>query len=279
MEQLLNPDFSGKTLVVAPHMDDEVLACGGTLAGFPKKENIFVIFATDGTKSPVPIYPWQGRVASDLSMIRMQEAKDAMLVLGVPLKNVRFFSVEDGNLRQHFDELISLVAQSIAEIEPDCLFIPFRYDRHPDHLALNKATQMAIQLTGYKAKIYEYFVYNRYRFLPGGDIRQFIKPELLISVDISKNSYKKKKALLCYKSQTELLYDWQKRPILPRDRVDKVSNETEYFLISHLNQPGASVFAKSANWIRLIHRIEPWLKQLKEYFLALFPNKRAINVG
>jgi LmbE family N-acetylglucosaminyl deacetylase len=271
--------FSGKVLIAAPHMDDEVLACGGTIAFLPQKEKIFVIFATDGTKSPIPIFPWQGKVANDLPKIRMQEAKQAMQVLGVPEKNIHFFSIDDGRLKHHSKELTSLMIKVITEIEPDHLFVPFRYDRHPDHIALTKATKKAIHMTGLNAKLYEYFIYNRYRFLPGGDIRKFIKPKLLLQIDISENSQIKKRALLCYKSQTVRLYDWQKRPILQENRIDEVSNSSEIFLISPPDFPGAKVFAKSANWVRLVHRIEPWFKQIKEHLLALLPPKKTINVG
>jgi LmbE family N-acetylglucosaminyl deacetylase len=270
--------FPGKVLVLAPHMDDEVLACGGTISGLPQKEDIFIVFATDGTKSPIPIYPWLGKAATDLSKRRMREAREATTAMGVPEKNIRFLALKDGQLKNQEKRLISLLAQAIIEIEPDNIFIPFRYDRHPDHLALSRATQQALNMTGLSARVYEYFIYNRYRFLSGGDIRQYINPELLLEIDIRQYSSKKKEALLCYKSQTECLYDWQKRPILLPSRVDEVSNSSEKFLINHPNYPGATVFTRSANWIRLVHRIEPWFKQIKEHLWALMPPKKTINV-
>ena len=49
--------FAGTVLVVAPHMDDEALACGGLLAQLPDPTRIHVVYATDGTQSPAPVVP------------------------------------------------------------------------------------------------------------------------------------------------------------------------------------------------------------------------------
>jgi LmbE family N-acetylglucosaminyl deacetylase len=40
----------GTLLVLAPHLDDEALACGGTIASLPEKTRVHVAFATDGAR-------------------------------------------------------------------------------------------------------------------------------------------------------------------------------------------------------------------------------------
>jgi LmbE family N-acetylglucosaminyl deacetylase len=162
------------------------------------------------------------------------------------------------------------MARAIVETKPDRIIIPFRYDRHPDHLALNRATLKAVQILPCDAQVYEYFVYSRFRLLSGGDIRRFIRPELLLSVDIRPFSSRKKEALLRYRSQTTCLYGWQRRPVLPEERVEEVSNSPEVFLPYDPGYPGPSVFAGAAHWIRVVHRVEPWLKNTKERMLMLF---------
>lgn len=251
-------------------MDDEVLACGGMLARLPQKDRIHLIYATDGSRSPVPLYLWMGKPALDLPRIRMQEAREAMAVLGVPETNLRFLGLKDGRLERHADELISGVADAIAETRPDRIFIPFRYDRHPDHLALGRAALGALRILGCDARVYEYFVYYRFRFLSGGDIRRFIRPELLVRVDVDDCSSRKREALVRYRSQTTCLYGWQRRPILPPERVEEVSVSPELFLRHDARYPGPAVFASAATWIRVVHRVEPWLKQAKEHILAPF---------
>ena len=262
--------FRGTILVATPNMDDEVLACGGTISRLPQKEQIHLIYATDGARSPVPLYPWMGKPATNLAKLRMREAKDAMSVLGVPEKNLRFLGLEDGRLQRHSRKLTSMMAESIDETKPEQIFIPFRYDRHPDHLALTLATIEALKILDYDANVFEYFVYHRFRLLTGGDIRRHIRPEMLVCVDIRPFSSRKHEALLRYRSQTTCLYEWQRRPILPGDRVDEVSQSPEYFLYHDPLYPGPAVFKSDAHWIRAVHFVEPRLKQTKEYMLALF---------
>src|SRR5687768_9997585 len=97
--------FLGDIVIIAPHMDDEILACGGTIAQLPDKRRIYCIYATDGSQSPVPVYSWQGKVTVDLPAVRKQEAQNAMRVLGIPAENLLFLGLPDRKLRSHKREL------------------------------------------------------------------------------------------------------------------------------------------------------------------------------
>jgi hypothetical protein len=125
--------------------------------------------------------------------------------------------------------------------------------------------------------MYEYFVYYRYRLLPGGDIRKFILPDLMFRIDIRSWSELKREALLRYRSQTTLFYNWQSRPILPSKRIEEVSRQPETFLKSDPGFPDASVFGTAKGWIRLVHTIEPQFKNGKERLLALLKAGRTSN--
>ena len=261
--------FPGVVLVFAPHMDDEVLACGGTLASLSNKERLYLAYATDGTRSPVPGISWAPEPSQELEEIRTQEAREAMRVLGIPGENIHFLGLPDGALKAEIKQLTGKLVPLIGSIQPNQILIPFRYDRHPDHLALYQAIHMALSRSGADPDIYEYFVYNRYRLIPGGDIRKLIRPDLLFSFDIEPWSEQKRQALNRYRSQTTLYYDWQVRPILLPSRVDQVSQQPEVFLKYDPRLPGAAVFGKGNAWVRLIHFIEPRLKQAKEQLLGL----------
>jgi LmbE family N-acetylglucosaminyl deacetylase len=265
-----NALFKGTLLVAAPHMDDEVLACGGTIAQLTDKERVFVAYATDGSRSPVPMFPWQGPVSPDLAPIRQREARSALGVLGIPKENVRFLGLPDHRLRAHTRELGHLLAGLLRQIAPAHILIPFRYDRHPDHLALHRAMTEALGNENSGASLSEYFVYYRWQLIAGKDIRKHIRQDHLVAVDIQACSSTKKTALLCYKSQTTCYFDWQDRPILPSGRVDEASDTPELFLRHGPAYPGASVFAGSRLWIRLVHTTEPALKRSKDQALALW---------
>ena len=129
----------GKIVIVAPHMDDEALACGGLIAKLPHKDGVHIIYATDGMKSPAPILPGRDKISPDLGKTRMQESIQAVKLLGVPEHNLHFLCLPEAQLKKHFSSLRNLLRNKIRTIAPRQIFIPFRYDRHPDHLAINHA--------------------------------------------------------------------------------------------------------------------------------------------
>ena len=154
-----------------------------------------------------------------------------------------------------------LLEELIRAIDPDVLLIPFRYDRHPDHLAVNHVVMDAHREAGYRAQRIEYFVYYRWRLLPAGDIRTYVQPETLIAVDISGVSKQKRIALDYFKTQTTRYYPWQTRPILTPQLLDEETSHQELFLVHNPEIPGAAVFTQYRLWIRLAHRLEPFLQR------------------
>jgi LmbE family N-acetylglucosaminyl deacetylase len=262
-----NAVFEGRLVVLAPHMDDEVLACGATLARIKEKSDLFVIFATDGSASPAPAFRWQGQPRPDLPDVRRQEAEEALGVLGVQPHNLAFLDLPDGRLRKHADPLTRMLKDHLERIDPDHILFPFRYDRHPDHLALHEAAMRAAR--DLHARVAEYFVYSRWRLLPGGDIRSFIRDECLIHINAEPVQDQKLRSLRCYVSQTTCWEDWQQRPILTNKRLLFVAGDPERFLVTEPGFQDRSIFKKWGAVIPIIHHVEPVLKNWKERIKAL----------
>lgn len=260
--------FRGTVAVLAPHMDDELLACGGTLAGLPSKSLVHVVWATDGSRSPVPAAPWRSPPAG-LSEVRFHEAREALNLLGVPRENLHFLDLPDGRLREHAAGLDQALGPLLAAIDPAHVLAPFRFDRHPDHLAVQRAAETWIAGREDRSELLEYFVYTRSRMLPRGDIRSYIRPGLLLGVDITSWSALKRQALERYRSQTTRAYDFQHRPNLTPVLLDEVCREPELFLPWSPSMPGPAVLAGPVTYIRMAHRIEPALKQYKDRLVAL----------
>jgi len=258
-----NQVFQGTIVIVAPHMDDEALACGGLIARLSPKERIYIIYATDGMKSPSPIIPHLDSISPDLGEVRINESIAAMKTLDVPEENLRFLRLPEAKLGGNITALSKLLTESIEAILPDYIFIPFRFDRHPDHLAVNQVLTEKHKQNQYQARLIEYFVYYRWRLLPRKDIRAYIRPEYLMEVDTTDVSKKKRMALDCFKSQTTLYYSWQTRPILRSILLDEESHNPEFFLLHDPSVPGTAVFSKFSLWIRLAHRLEPFLQKWK----------------
>lgn len=263
--KVVNPDdaFNGVVLITVPHMDDEVLACGGTIARLCDKQRIHLVYATDGTQAPEPLFPWIDAVSPDLGGIRRSESVAAMAGLGVPESNLHFLNLPERRLEKHQDRLQRLLTELIGRIDPDHILTPFRYDRHRDHVALNRVVTGMCR-TRQHVKLTEYFVYHRWRLLPKRDVRRYIDATEMRQVDVAGVSHCKRAALECFKTQTTRFYSWQTRPNLTPKLLDDVSGEPELFLQYRPSLTGASVFESAVTWIRVAHRLESPLKRFKD---------------
>lgn len=267
MQDLDLKHFSGTVVIVAPHMDDEALACGGLIAKLPNKDRLHVIYATDGMKSPAPIMSGDA-ISSDLGKVRMQESRGAMQVLDVPEPNLHFLCLPEARLHQNLSVLRNSLCEKLTQLDPQHIIVPFRYDRHPDHLAVNHVVVSLLQQGIIHSQLIEYFVYYRWRLLPKRDIRKYIAPQYLFTLDISDVTQLKRQALDCFVSQTTIYYPWQTRPILTPTLLDEECSNPEYFLV-HASLSGVSVFSHLILWIRLAHRLEPILLRLKYLTLSI----------
>jgi LmbE family N-acetylglucosaminyl deacetylase len=266
--------FTGSGMILVPHMDDEVLACGGTIALLPDKSVWHVVYATDGMGSPEPVLRGRDKISPDLGQIRQAEAQAAMALLGIPPDNVHFLNMPDGRLSHHQLAVEEAVAHWVSQLQPDHLFVPFRYDRHPDHLTLNQVAVRLAKNGSWPGQISEYFVYYRWRLLPQGDVRRYIRTGLLNEVDITAVAQQKRAALDCYTSQTTRFYPWQARPNLTPELLDEVSQAPEVFLHYDEKLAGTAVFSHAVSWIRFAHRLEPFLKKRKDQLVARWRRQR-----
>jgi LmbE family N-acetylglucosaminyl deacetylase len=266
----VDPDevFGGVVLITVPHMDDEALACGGTIARLSGRHRIHLVYATDGTQAPEPVLPWLDAVSPDLGAIRRRESIAAMARLGVPESNLHFLDLPERRLERHQTRLDACIAAAVRRIQPDHILTPFRYDRHRDHIALNRAATGALgERPG--VMLTEYFVYHHWRLLPKRDVRQYIRPGEMFQVNIAGATAAKRAALECFTSQTTRFYPWQARPNLTPALLDAVSREPELFLRYRPSLPDASVLEGPVTWIRVAHRLESPLKRLKDQAVAL----------
>lgn len=262
--------FEGVILIAVPHMDDGVLACGGTIALLSQKDRICVVYATDGMRSPAPIVPWRDSISPDLGVVRMKEAKSAMGYLGLPEENIEYLGLPEGKLGKNRRRLVSTLKELVERINPSHILMPFRYDRHVDHLAMNHAIMAVCQEGPYQGDLFEYFVYYRSQLLPAGDVREYIHPQHLLEVNIEAVSARKRAALDYFGSQTTRFYAWQTRPNLTSQLLDEVSYAPEFFLRYDASAPGPAVFDRCVTWIRLAHRLEPTMKKRKDQAVALW---------
>jgi LmbE family N-acetylglucosaminyl deacetylase len=260
----------GVTLVIAPHMDDAVLGCGGTLAQLTSQANVHIVYATDGARSPVPDSIRAAQPSAELCAIRTEEAKAALKVIGIPKRNIHFLNFPDGDLIHHRTEFCQAILTLIQSLQPEQVLIPFRHDCHSDHIAVNQLTTKVIQAQKAAIEIFEYFIYYRLQLLPSKDTRTYIRPEYLICCDTHAQATQKRRALDAFKTQTTRFYAWQTRPLLSAALLDEVCTTPEFFFQASALHNQRSLFANGRQLVPLITRLEPTLKKAKTRGILFF---------
>lgn len=213
----------GTTLIVAPHADDESLACGGVISLLRKyNQTVYILLLSDGTLShPNSVeYP-----AEKLRNLRENELLTAARALDVPVENIIFCRYRDrqvpGLQNPHFDQALSNMNKIIEIIGPQSIFVPWRKDPHPDHIA---AYELIDNAATNGAKLYEYAVWLN----AIGSAADFpsLKEIIPFKLDISSVLNKKQNAIAAHQSQIS----------------DLITDDPEGFklfpeMLAHFNQP------------------------------------------
>jgi LmbE family N-acetylglucosaminyl deacetylase len=255
--------FEGDILVCAPHMDDDALGCGTLIALHARRGRVHVLFASDGSRSPEPPRD-EPRADRGLPAVREAEAIAGLAVLGVPRSNIEFMRLPDGSLGLHEDEIARAICDRSEAVGASTVFVPFRYDRHPDHLAVNRAASSAHRDGRCPATLVEYFVYTKWRMLASGDVRDYVRHEDTVRVHAAEAAGLKRAALAHHRSQTTLYYQGQRRPILTGALLDQACAEPETFLRYRPDRAGRRGLARGRWWVPLACKLEPSLKRLKD---------------
>ena len=254
--------FEGDILVCAPHMDDDALGCGMLIALHATRGRVHVLFASDGALSPAPPRD-EPRASRDLPKIREAEALAGLAVLGVSSANVGFMGLPDGSLAHHEGEIEREIRERARGVQASTVLVPFRYDRHPDHIAVNRAATAA-RRDGMAAELFEYFVYTKWRMLATGDVRDYVRGDDSVRVYTAESARLKRAALDQHRSQTTLYFRGQRRPILTGLLLDEACAEPETFLRHRGELGGRRALARGQYWVPIACKLEPALKRLKD---------------
>lgn len=124
-------------LILAPHMDDEVIGCGGVAIRHQAAgAKIFTVFVTDGRNGDArllaPGFDRESQVALQRQVVetRRQEACKAASILGT--SRLIFLEAEDGHLKPD-PQLERQLAEYLGTWRPDLVYLPSPFDSHVDH--------------------------------------------------------------------------------------------------------------------------------------------------
>lgn len=184
-----------RVLVIAPHMDDEVLGLGGTICKHVDQgDTVRVLFVANRA--------YNHRYDPSLIQREKGHALLAKAILGY--QDAKFADLNDEQLDDKLAPVIQVIEDCIADFNPDMVYVNHRGDTNQDHKAVFEATMIACRpissLGRHRIRrllCYEVLSstdqappFKEFNFLPN------------YYVDISAFLLRKQQALQCY--QTEL---------------------------------------------------------------------------
>ena len=129
-----------RVLVFAAHPDDDIIGCGGSLAGHVKLGNrVSVCYMTSGEAGSL------GHSKEELSRIREEEARNAARVIG--FKDLTYMRNPDGYLEYRPNNLKKLV-ELIRKKQPNVVYVHHSSDGHQDHRATFQLVNEALARAG-----------------------------------------------------------------------------------------------------------------------------------
>jgi LmbE family N-acetylglucosaminyl deacetylase len=149
-------DGESRTLVVAPHQDDETLGCGGTIALKRRAgARVCIAFVGDGSQSH------QGLIEPErLREMREQEAREASATLGVTADALDFLRVPETRFRQHRAEAVEKLAAVIDRERPEEIYLPYRGEPLDDHVVTAEVVAEILRRQPRAVRLYEYAVWT-----------------------------------------------------------------------------------------------------------------------
>ncbi|MBN2492117.1 MAG: PIG-L family deacetylase [Planctomycetes bacterium] len=149
---------AGRTLVLAPHPDDETFGMGGTVRLHVEQgDRVDVVFLTDGGfGDPDGVF-----ADRDYPALRRAEAQAAAAVLGV--SETVFYGYPDrypAISEEALDDLAGRLAAEIRARNPTNLYFPWPGECHPDHWAAARATLRALAQLSVELRVLGYEVWS-----------------------------------------------------------------------------------------------------------------------
>jgi LmbE family N-acetylglucosaminyl deacetylase len=220
--------FTGRSMVVVAHPDDETGGCGGLLQ---RLRNPVVVFATDG--APADDFFWKSYGSPrNYAMVRRHEAATALAVAGVWqiefLNDLKPLSAQfqDQQLYSRVGEAFDAVCAMVRRHRPDRLIVPAYEGGHPDHDTcsfLGYLVRQRLGLAVWEMPLYHRstdgeLICQRFREFNGTELMLRLSPHELRNRELMVASYASQSGLEafisnpveCYRPQPD--YDYSRPP-------------------------------------------------------------------
>jgi len=205
-----------RILIIAPHIDDEIVSAGGLMQeAISKGAQIKIVYLTNGNNNYFSVIKQNKNLKEtpndflSLGEKRMLEAKEATSVLSVSSSSLVFFGFPDNGLKYLFSNnfftpythkasqlnynpysgtyekqqlytginLFNDLKEIINQFQPTIIILPHPRDMNPDHEAAYHFVISALGDNDQRIKLYGYLVhYRNYPPEKGLHLNQFLYP-------------------------------------------------------------------------------------------------------
>lgn len=130
-------------LCFAPHPDDEILGCGGSIIkALSIGCQVYICYLSFGEYGSPKFTP------TKLSAIRKKEALSVGEFLGVPQKNVSFLAIPDNQINHHDLQYVKKIIELVRVIKPDLVYLPHAQEQSSDHAEAHKLIMRSLDMAG-----------------------------------------------------------------------------------------------------------------------------------
>nr|WP_241266501.1 PIG-L deacetylase family protein [Streptomyces scabichelini] len=239
-----------RVLVFSPHPDDEVIACGGTMARLTAEgARVGVVFATDGAMSHSAVLGLHtDPTPAELRLIRRDEARMAAKTLGLADEAVRFLDHPDTRLADHLPRFRRDVLDVLREHRTVTqVYVPHEVrELNADHRLTGETVVSCLAELGLTPDVYRYVVWDERTEEEFGFVNRNpaagpgTGTERLVSFDIGEYLPHKQAAFREHRTQVELYAPGQTRPVVPLPFQERVfaARAEEFWIAGPGGEPG-----------------------------------------
>ena len=193
----IQKDNGMRTLVIAPHPDDETFGCGGLIrlnrdAGV----SVRIVLLTDGEA----VGNATDECRETIVAARRREFVEACHRLGVQSEDLRFLHLPDGALPQRgqpgFESAMRALLAEVQDFAPAEVYCTHENDVRPDHIAAAHLAQAALKAWGKPCSLFYYPVWMWYHASSG--LRKRLDCQGAWRLDINRVLPAKKQAIAAY---------------------------------------------------------------------------------